>query len=116
MSTAIVRPAQSFGDPSLNLAAASPYGEFTTTLPSVVAAERFVRGEPGGLLGVLGSTLGRAGIIFMGLYLVGERKHTFKYALAGAAAIEAFVLLRVKAQIAKQEREAAAAAAATAAP
>jgi hypothetical protein len=91
------------------------YGSFTTTLPSVVAAERLVRGEPGGLMAVVSSTLGRAGIIFMGLFLAGERKHTFKYALAGAAAIEAFVLLRVKYQIDKQAREEAAAGSARAA-
>lgn len=81
-------------------------GDFTTTLPSVVAAERFMRGEPGGLLAVISSTLGRAGIIFMGLFLAGERKHTFKYALAGALAIETFVLLRIKGQLEEAEKKA----------
>lgn len=79
-----------------------------TTLPSVVAAESFLRGEPGGLMAVVSSTAGRAGIIFMGLFLAGERKHTLKYALAGALAIETFVLLRIKAQLEEEKRAAAA--------
>jgi hypothetical protein len=76
---------------------------FTTTLPSVVAAEDFLRGKPGGLMAVLSSTAGRAGIIFTGLYLAGERKRLLRYALAGALAIELFVLLRIKAQLAKDD-------------
>lgn len=70
-----------------------------TTLPSVVAAEDFLRGRPGGLTAVASSTAGRAGIIFMGLYLAGERKRLLRYALAGALAIEAFVLWRIWAQL-----------------
>ena len=54
-------------------------------------------------MAVVSSTAGRAGIIFMGLYLAGERVNTFKYALAGALAIETFVLLRIKAQLEKAE-------------
>ena len=58
-------------------------------------------------MAVVSSTAGRAGIIFMGLFLAGERKHTLKYALAGALAIETFVLLRIKAQLDAEERAAA---------
>ena len=74
----------------------------TTTLPSVVAAEDFLRGKPGGLVSVVSSTAGRAGIIFAGLYLAGERKRLLRYALAGALAIELFVLWRISNQIEEQ--------------
>lgn len=73
--------------------------KYETTLPSVVAAENFLRGKPGGFLAILSSALGRAGIIFAGLYLAGERKRLVRYALAGSFAIETFVLLRVRAQL-----------------
>lgn len=89
--------------PGMETAPKVPASTFTTTLPSVVAAEKFVRGEPGGLMAVVSSTLGRAGIIFMGLFLAGERKHPFRYALAGAVAIETFVLLRIKNQLDEQK-------------
>ena len=76
---------------------------YQTTLPSVVAAENFLQGRPGGLFSLLSSTFGRAGIIFAGLYLAGERKKLVRYSLASAAAIEAFVLLRVRAQLRARE-------------
>ncbi len=71
-----------------------------TTLPSVVAAEQFLNGEEGGLAGVITSLLGRAVVISLGLLAVGERKHVIKYSLAGATAIEVFVLIRIKTQLA----------------
>lgn len=70
-----------------------------TTLPSVLAAEKFLNNEPGGLRDVVMSMLGRASIIAVGLLVVGERRKVVKYALAGAAAIETFVLFQVKAQL-----------------
>lgn len=82
--------------------AADPTGSFTTTLPSVVAAEDFLKGKPGGLMSVVSSTAGRAGIIFAGLYLAGERKRLLRYAVAGALAIELFVLWRIKNQLESQ--------------
>jgi hypothetical protein len=70
------------------------------SLPSLDAAVRFMRGEEGGLGGVITSTALRAVLIGAGLAVVGERKHLVKYSLAGAVAIEAFVLLTVRAQLA----------------
>lgn len=72
-----------------------------TTLPSVTAAEAFWEGEPGGLTAVIGSTALRAALIGIGLALAGERKNLVKYSVAGALAIEAFVLTSVKLQLAK---------------
>ena len=63
------------------------------TLPSSDAAVTLVRGNiASGLVGVVASTVLRAGLIGGGLYLVGERKHLVRNALGAAAAIEAFVL------------------------
>lgn len=72
-----------------------------TTLPSVVAAEKFIRGEPGGFPSVLASTLGRSFIIAGGLYLAGENRpgRLLRNSLFAAAAIEVFVLMRVQAQL-----------------
>jgi len=72
------------------------------TLPSVVAAERYLDGSGGNLLGVIGSALGRAAIIASGMYIAGERKHVARNALAGSLAIEAFVLVYVGWQVKKE--------------
>ena len=64
-----------------------------TTLPSQDAAERFVRGEQGSALGVAMTTALRASLIAGGLYAVGQRKGVMRSALAGATAIEVFVLV-----------------------
>jgi hypothetical protein len=70
-----------------------------TTLPSVAAAEDFFNGKPGGLSSVLLSTGLRAGLIGAGLYVAGERQRLLRYSIAGALAIEAFVLLYIRAQM-----------------
>lgn len=72
---------------------------YQTTLPSVIAAEKFLKGEPGGVSGVVLSTVERAGLILIGLFLAGERKRLIRYSLAGALVIEAVVLARVKKQL-----------------
>lgn len=73
----------------------------TPTLPSVKAAAMFIRGEPGGILAVISSTLGRAAIIAPGLWVAGDRnpKRIARNALFGALAIEIFVLGAVARQI-----------------
>jgi hypothetical protein len=76
-----------------------------TTLPSVASAEDFWNGNPGGLMGVIVSTALRAGLVGVGLAIAGERKNLVKYSLAGALAIEAFVLTSVKYQLNKQSGE-----------
>jgi len=50
-------------------------------------------GDPAGILGVVGHTIGRATLIGTGMAVVGERKHLVRNALGGALAIEAFVLV-----------------------
>jgi hypothetical protein len=68
-------------------------GDQCITLPSSDAAVTLVKGDIApGLVGVIGSTLLRAGLIAGGLYLVGERKHLVRNAVAAAGAIEIFVL------------------------
>ena len=69
------------------------------TLPSIGAAEAFLLGEPGGTARVLGWTLRRAALIGLGLFAVGQRRGVVKGALAGAVAIEAFVLWTVRQQL-----------------
>jgi hypothetical protein len=62
------------------------------SLPSSDAAADLVDGKPSGLWGVVTTGLGRAALISVGLYLAGEREHVVRNALAGALAIETFVL------------------------
>ena len=63
-------------------------------LPSHRAAAMLIAGEPGGLPLVIGSTVLRGAIIAAGLYAVDrKRKRIARDAMAGALAIEAFVLL-----------------------
>lgn len=69
------------------------------TLPSVTAAEKFWRGEPGALGSILWSMVERAAIIAPTLYVLGERKRLARYTLGVTAAIEAVVLWQVKRQI-----------------
>lgn len=68
-----------------------------TTLPSVVAAERFY--ATGDVEGLLTSTLGRAVIIGVGLMLAGQKTKLVTLAIAGAVAIEVVVLVTVKQQL-----------------
>jgi len=69
------------------------------TLPSVTAAEKFWKGEPGALGAVLWSMVERAAIIAPALYVLGERKRLVRYTLGVTAAIEAVVLWQVKRQL-----------------
>lgn len=62
------------------------------TLPSSDAALRLVRGEVGGLVGSIGSTLFRALLISGGLAAVGSRDHLVRDSLGAACAIELFVV------------------------
>lgn len=61
-------------------------------LPSAQAASDVVAGKPGGWAEVAGWTAVRAALVATGLYAVGERRHVVRNAVAGAVAIEAFVL------------------------
>lgn len=61
-------------------------------LPSGTSAYKLVSGDPAGIVGVIGHTVGRAALIGTGLYVVGEREHVVRNAVGGALAIEAFVL------------------------
>jgi hypothetical protein len=70
-----------------------------TTLPSVRAAEAYWLDEPGATANVITSTLLRAGLIGVGLFLVGQRKGLVRGGLGGALAIEAFVLWSVHRQL-----------------
>lgn len=74
------------------------------TLPSVTAAQTFIKGEPGGFAAVIMSTLGRAAIISTGLWVAGDRnpRRIAKNALFGALAIEVFVLGNVARQMRQQ--------------
>jgi hypothetical protein len=62
-------------------------------LPSASSAAALVRGEPGALPLVLGHLALRTGLIATGMYVLGgEREHLLRNALAGACAVELFVL------------------------
>lgn len=73
------------------------------TLPSVTAAEKFWKGEPGAWKSILWSMVERSAIVAPALYIAGEREHVVKYTLAVTAAIEAVVLWQVKRQIDRGE-------------
>ena len=78
--------------------------QLPVTLPSVTAAQSFIRGDKGGIMAVIGSTLGRAAIIAPGLWLAGDRnpRRIARNALFGALAIEIFVLGAVARQMKAQ--------------
>lgn len=61
-------------------------------LPSAEAAKAFVSGDMSAIGPIFVTTLMRAGLIGAGLYVVGQREGLVKGAVAGALAIEAFVL------------------------
>lgn len=61
-------------------------------LPSSDAACDLVQGNVSALPKVLGTTLLRGGLIAAGLYVAGERAHLLRNSVAGALAIEVFVL------------------------
>lgn len=62
-------------------------------LPSGTSAYRLMSGDPSGLVGVVGHTLGRSVLVGTGMAVAGERKHLVRNAVAGALGIEAFVLM-----------------------
>lgn len=62
-------------------------------LPSGTSAYRLVTGDPGGLAGVIGHTLGRSILVGTGMAVAGERRHLVRNAVAGALGIEAFVFM-----------------------
>lgn len=62
-------------------------------LPSGTSAYRLMSGDPKGLLGVVGHTVGRSVLVGVGMAVAGERKHLVRNAVAGALGIEAFVLV-----------------------
>lgn len=63
------------------------------SLPSGESASDFVEGKPGSLIRLTGHLLGRAALMGVGLYVVGVRgKDLVTYSIAGATAIEVFVL------------------------
>ena len=73
--------------------------KYDTTLPSVAAAEQFWKGEEGGAVKLVTSTALRALLIAAGLAAAGERKRLVRYSIAGALAIEVFVLVTVRSQL-----------------
>lgn len=62
-------------------------------LPSGTSAYRLMSGDPSGLIGVVGHTIGRSALVGAGMAVAGERKHLVRNAVAGALGIEAFVLV-----------------------
>jgi len=82
--------------PSVRPASPSPsktgYGETGLVLPSASSAGDFVNGVEGSGIRLVGHMLGRAALIGTGLYLAGAGNKTVRYAVAGSAAIETFVL------------------------
>lgn len=69
------------------------------TLPSVLAAERLLTRQDGGWKAVAMSVLSRAGILSLGMAVVGEREHLARNALAGSVLVELFVLWEVSEQL-----------------
>lgn len=76
----------------------APVCEPCPRLPSSNTAYRFWAGDPKAVPLVFRDWIARAAIIGTGLYIAGAREHLLKYSLAGAAAIEVFVLVWVGAQ------------------
>ncbi len=82
-------------------------GDGCITLPSSDAAVTLVQGNIApGIVGVVGSTLLRAGLIAGGLYLVGQKDHLARNAIAAASAIELFVLAWVAGKNAMNDKNA----------
>jgi hypothetical protein len=72
--------------------AGAPTSNYGLVLPSASSAQDLVDGKAGSLSRVLSHMIGRAALVGTGIYLAGGGKNTVRYALAGSAAIEAFVL------------------------
>lgn len=76
-----------------NMAAETITCPICPALPSGTSAYKLASGDPAGIPGVIGHTIGRATLIGTGLAVVGERRHLVRNAVGGALAIEAFVLV-----------------------
>jgi len=61
-------------------------------LPSATSALALVNGEAGAFPKVAAHLLGRAALIYAGLYMSGRRQGLTRISLVASAAIEAFVL------------------------
>lgn len=68
------------------------YEGLSGDLPSAEAAKDFVAGDMRAFVPLVGTTLMRAALIGTGLYVAGQREGLAKSAIAGALAIEVFVL------------------------
>jgi hypothetical protein len=78
-------PVVGFGDTSVS----SPDPR---ELPSGRSAIDLVDGKPGAFWQTCAHTVGRAGLIGLGLYAAGDRERVWLHALGGSLAIETFVL------------------------
>lgn len=66
--------------------------ECRDSLPSARAVQDFLEQGAPALPPVVGTTLGRACLISLGLYAAGERKHLVKKSIYGALAVEGFLI------------------------
>lgn len=79
--------------PNLGLPETEMFQSLGVSLPSGESASDFVEGKDGATVRLIGHLLGRAVLLGVGLAVAGARdKDLVKYSLAGAAAIELFVL------------------------
>jgi hypothetical protein len=70
-----------------------PAAQPCASLPSSEAADDLLRGKPGALFDVIGSTLGRAALVGVGAFVFGLRgKDLLRAGIGGAVGIEVFVL------------------------
>jgi len=67
--------------------------QFCDSVPSAESTGALIRGEKNALPRVLIHTAGRAALIGVGLAIAGEREHLVRNSLAGAIALEAFLLV-----------------------
>lgn len=79
------------------MSTACAHQPFCASLPSSDSAYKLIKGDPKGLVEVVGTTLVRAALIATGIYVVGkvlkeDDPHLARNSLAGALSIEAFVL------------------------
>lgn len=83
-----------WSDSSLGVPETEMFQSLGVSLPSGESASDFVEGKRGSAVRLVGHLLGRAVLLGAGLAVAGARdKDLVKYSLAGATAIEVFVLL-----------------------
>lgn len=80
-------------------------GAYCASLPSSTSVSDMLDGKFDGFVGSIVSTAVRGGLIAGGLYIAGDRKHLWRDALAGALAIETFVILYTLARKAALEKK-----------